>query len=191
MHSRLNEKLYTAEKLESGTPENVANVIRVAKDVARVAYLEREDTPAPTSPVGALMLRILAKNPRIDLEGARAEAHELLNRVAGKRVYRVPPVLTEEELAARRMARRARFVRRKHPRDCLERCVEPLETRISSVTCPTESAPSYPPSLILVSWFDSPSEFASCFRIRGTGIFLYLVMRRKYGGRGNVSVRIW
>jgi hypothetical protein len=38
-------------------------------------YFEQPDTPAAESPVGVLMVRIIAKNPGIDLEGARAEAY--------------------------------------------------------------------------------------------------------------------
>jgi hypothetical protein len=65
------------------------------------------------------MAAVLEKFPSITFEQARARAHELLNRAAGKRVYRVPPVLTEEEEAARRTAIRARFVRRSIPETAL------------------------------------------------------------------------
>ena len=37
-------------------------------------YFEQPDTPAAGSPMGVLMLRILAKNPGIDFEEARVQA---------------------------------------------------------------------------------------------------------------------
>jgi hypothetical protein len=89
--------------------------MQAAKAVATVAYFEREDTPSPNSLAGILMVRMLEKFPGISLDEARAQAHELLNRAAGKRVYRVPSVLTEEEELARRTAIRARFVRGSSP----------------------------------------------------------------------------
>jgi hypothetical protein len=72
-------------------------------------YFEQADTPSPGSPVGILMVRILEKFPGIRVKQARASAYELLNRPAGKRVYRVPSVLTEEDDAARRTAIRHGF----------------------------------------------------------------------------------
>lgn len=38
-------------------------------------YFERAGTPAPGSPVGALMLRVLEKNSGMEFEHARAETH--------------------------------------------------------------------------------------------------------------------
>jgi hypothetical protein len=67
-------------------------------------YFEQLDTPVAESPVGVLMVRIVAKNPGIDLEGARAEAYELLAQAAGRKRYQVPPVLSPEEKAAKRKA---------------------------------------------------------------------------------------
>jgi hypothetical protein len=55
------------------------------------------------------MLAVLRKFPDFTFEQARSKAHELLSSAAGKRVYRVPPVLTEAEREARREAVRARF----------------------------------------------------------------------------------
>ena len=60
-------------------------------------YLGRPDTPAAESPVGALIVKIAEKNPGIGFEEARAEAHTLLDKAAGKWKYRVPTVYSPEE----------------------------------------------------------------------------------------------
>jgi len=72
-------------------------------------YFSLRQAPAPNSPTGVLMLAVLGKFPGITFEQARAKANVLLDLAAGKRVYRVPPVLTDEEQEARRLAVRARF----------------------------------------------------------------------------------
>ena len=63
------------------------------------------DTPAVGSPVGKLMRTILEKNPGISFEDARTEAKALLWQAAGRKVYRVPPVLSpaEKEIARERL----------------------------------------------------------------------------------------
>ena len=64
-------------------------------------YFERPDTPMPNSPCGRLMVRVLGKNPGMDFETARAEAHNLRQQAAGRRHYGVPQVLSPEEQAER------------------------------------------------------------------------------------------
>jgi hypothetical protein len=54
--------------------------------------LEAPDRPADKSPVGLLVARLKAKNPEMDDEEARTEAHRLLDKAAGKRNYRLPRV---------------------------------------------------------------------------------------------------
>jgi hypothetical protein len=65
------------------------------------AYFVRPDTPMADSPVGLLMRRIVEKNPGIEFVDARANAHALLQRVAGRKRYRTPRVLSPEEQAQR------------------------------------------------------------------------------------------
>lgn len=72
-------------------------------------YFERRDTPAAGSPVGALMVKVLAKNPGMSFEAARSQAHELQQRAAGSKAYRFPRVLSPEEQALQREHLRARF----------------------------------------------------------------------------------
>ena len=72
-------------------------------------YFNRQDTPAANSPVGRLMRVVIAKFPGIAFDNARVKASELLDRAAGKRIYKIPPVLTDAESQARRDAVRARF----------------------------------------------------------------------------------
>lgn len=62
----------------------------------------QSDTPSRNSPVGTLMVRVLAKNPSMDFEEARQEAYSLLDRAARRRVYRAPAVYTAEEQAGRK-----------------------------------------------------------------------------------------
>lgn len=95
-------------------------------------YFEQSDTPAENSPMGVVMVRLLAKDPGMNLEQAHAKANELLKQAAGKRFYRVPPVLTEEEQEARRRALRAHFRSEDGP-GCSPEC---QETPVSSVTPP-------------------------------------------------------
>lgn len=72
-------------------------------------YFEQPDTPRPNSPVGLLIARLRAKNPGMHCEQARQEAHGLLAKAAGRRVYRVPAVLSPEEQAAERARLLAAF----------------------------------------------------------------------------------
>jgi hypothetical protein len=51
------------------------------------------------------MLRVLAKFPDLTFDAARAEAHKLLSKAAGRFHYAVPPVLSAEQ----RQAQKARF----------------------------------------------------------------------------------
>ena len=70
----------------------------------KVVCIDRSK-PAPGSPVGLLMSKILEKNPGMGFEEARAEARRLLDIAAGKWNYRSPVVLSPAE----QEARRARF----------------------------------------------------------------------------------
>jgi hypothetical protein len=60
-------------------------------------YFEQSDTPSSHSPVGVLMPRIIEKNPGMNFEQAREEAHRLLGKAAARRAYGVPRVLSAEE----------------------------------------------------------------------------------------------
>ena len=59
-------------------------------------YLGRPDTPAERSPVGTLIARILEKEPATGFEEARMRANASLARAAGKKIYRMPKVLSVE-----------------------------------------------------------------------------------------------
>jgi hypothetical protein len=72
-------------------------------------YFALPDAPAAGSPVGTLMLRIVEKNPGMGFEAAREQANALLWRAAGKRVYRMPVVLSVGEERAQRERLRQRF----------------------------------------------------------------------------------
>jgi hypothetical protein len=72
-------------------------------------YLDRPETPSAGSPVGALMFKVLAKNPGMNFVEARTEANVLLDKAAGSRVYRAPRVLSPEEQAEQKDRMRARF----------------------------------------------------------------------------------
>jgi hypothetical protein len=73
------------------------------------AYFGRQDTPSIGSPIGKLMLAILEKNPGMAYEAARAEAHRLQDKAAGRYHYSLPRVLSPEELAAQRARLRTAF----------------------------------------------------------------------------------
>jgi hypothetical protein len=60
-------------------------------------YFERRDTPQADSPVGRLMVRVLAKNPGMDFETAREESHKLLAKAGTRWKYTIPAVLSPEE----------------------------------------------------------------------------------------------
>jgi hypothetical protein len=62
-------------------------------------YFARTDTPAEDSLVGKLILRLLDKRPGISFGEARAEAHQLLNKAARTKTYKVAAVLSIAELA--------------------------------------------------------------------------------------------
>jgi hypothetical protein len=72
-------------------------------------YFEQPDTPAAGSPVGILVVKIIAKNPGIDFEGARTEACNLLGQAAGRKRYQVPAVLSPQEKAENIAGMRERF----------------------------------------------------------------------------------
>lgn len=79
-----------------------------ATDIAE--YFSREDTPSAISPLGAVMVKVLAKYPEFDFAKARVEAHALLNRAAQSRRYRVPAVLSVEEKRTQADRLKAAFV---------------------------------------------------------------------------------
>jgi hypothetical protein len=70
-----------------------------------IEYFQSRETPQAESPVGRLMVRILEKNPGMEFETARIEAHKMLQQAAGRRKYVISPVLSPEEkiLAAARL----------------------------------------------------------------------------------------
>lgn len=72
-------------------------------------YFTLPDTPAAGSPVGTLMVRILDKDPAIGFEDARAQANALLDRAAGKKVHRMPRILSVEEEREQAERLRQRF----------------------------------------------------------------------------------
>jgi len=72
-------------------------------------YFALPDTPAAGSPVGTLMARILEKDHTVGFEAARAQANVLLDRAAGKKVYRMPRILSVEQEQAQNERLRQRF----------------------------------------------------------------------------------
>ena len=62
-------------------------------------YFGKPDTPAATSTVGTLVVKILGKYPGMTFEAARKKAHCLLLEAAGKERFNLPKVLSEAELA--------------------------------------------------------------------------------------------
>jgi hypothetical protein len=72
-------------------------------------YFALPETPAANSPAGALLFKVLAKNPDMRFEEARTVANALLDKAAGSRVYRLPRVLSPEEQAEQKERMRARF----------------------------------------------------------------------------------
>jgi electron transfer flavoprotein alpha/beta subunit len=69
------------------------------------AYFAHSDSPSASSPVGNLMVKVLAKYPDLSFDAARAEAHRLLAKAAGKFHLSTPQVLSVEQ----RNAAKARF----------------------------------------------------------------------------------
>jgi hypothetical protein len=72
-------------------------------------YFAVPDTPAAGSPVGTLMARIVEKGPGIGFEAARNRANALLDRAAGKKIYRMPRVLSAAEEQTQKERLRQRF----------------------------------------------------------------------------------
>ena len=72
-------------------------------------YFQRQSTLAAGSPVGALMVKIVEKNPGVSLEEARTEANALLDKAAKGKVYRFPRVYSPEEMAKRSESLRKAF----------------------------------------------------------------------------------
>jgi hypothetical protein len=77
------------------------------------AYFAQGHTPSERSPVGALMVRVLAKNPGMGFERARHEANAMTQTqtAAGRRLFRIPVVYSPEEQAANRAKMVAAFSR--------------------------------------------------------------------------------
>lgn len=67
-------------------------------------YFGRIGAPAANSPVGKVMVRLLAKNAGMDFETARAQAKQLLLVAAKRKGYTTPAVYSAEQLVARRNA---------------------------------------------------------------------------------------
>jgi len=65
-------------------------------------YFERLETPAPSSPIGVLIARIVEKFPPLSFEDARTKAHGLLGKAAAARIYRMPAVRSPEQEEARK-----------------------------------------------------------------------------------------
>jgi hypothetical protein len=72
-------------------------------------YFARPDTPMGGSPVGVLMVKILAKNPGMDYEGAYIEARLLLSQAAGYKHWQMPTVLSPAEREAKMAQFKARM----------------------------------------------------------------------------------
>lgn len=68
-------------------------------------YFAQSDSPSAGSPVGNLMVKVLAKYPDLSFEAARAESQRLLDKAAGKVHLSTPQVLSVEQ----RNAAKARF----------------------------------------------------------------------------------
>jgi hypothetical protein len=60
-------------------------------------YFQQSNTPAEFSPTGTLMVKVLAKNPGMAFDLARAEANNLLSQAAGRKHYSIPRVLSPSE----------------------------------------------------------------------------------------------
>lgn len=71
-------------------------------------YFKQPDSPAANSPVGILMVKILAKYS-LTFEEARIKAHEMLALAAKAKNYRAPQVFSEAELAVRKERLRSYF----------------------------------------------------------------------------------
>jgi hypothetical protein len=60
-------------------------------------YFQLPHTPSKHSPVGFLMVNVLAKNPGMSFDDARTEANRLLDRAAGRKIYSMPRVLSPSQ----------------------------------------------------------------------------------------------
>jgi hypothetical protein len=67
-----------------------------------VDYFKRPDTPEAGSPVGRLIVQILARHAAATPEDAREKANALLDRSARRFRYTLPRALSPEETALRR-----------------------------------------------------------------------------------------
>jgi HNH endonuclease len=72
-------------------------------------YFALRRSPSSGSPVGALMVRVLEKNPGMGFDAACYQAKALLQKAAGKWKYRVPTVYSPEETEKRRESLRTAF----------------------------------------------------------------------------------
>jgi hypothetical protein len=70
-------------------------------------------TPPARTPMGVLMVRLLVKNPGMNFEQARREAHDLLTQAAGRKRYQVSAVLSPREKAESMAGMTERFQPRK------------------------------------------------------------------------------
>ena len=60
-------------------------------------YFAKSDSPSAGSPVGNLMVKVLAKYPELSFDAARAEAQRLLTKAAGRFHLATPQVLSVEQ----------------------------------------------------------------------------------------------
>jgi hypothetical protein len=75
-------------------------------------YFQQEDTPSADSPVGRVMLRVVAKYPTLSFEQARDKAHGLLADAAKRKKFTLPAVYSEQELADQKTASAAYWKQR-------------------------------------------------------------------------------
>lgn len=69
-------------------------------DTSIQQYFAQSDTPSAGSPVGLLMVRVLAKFPELSFDAARTEARRLLNAAASSFHFTTPRVLSSEQRQA-------------------------------------------------------------------------------------------
>lgn len=72
-------------------------------------YFKQDDTPAEHSPVGEMMVRILAKYPALAPEELRTEANAMLDKAANAKRYVLPRVYSTEQKAANAARLKAAF----------------------------------------------------------------------------------
>jgi hypothetical protein len=107
-----------------------------------IAYFAQSDSPAAGSPVGNLLVKVLAKYPDLSLEAARAEVLRLLDKAAGKFHLSTPQVLSVEQ----RNAAKARFQSLTASRNALDTPAMAFPTP-TSVTQPSELGAGAPRGL--------------------------------------------